>query len=400
MALNFLKNYIERSSKADVDKALGRRSFITTTEVVQTYPSRMTVAKIGNDVPWLTLQLVFGVTAPGGSVEKSGQLVLTRDEVSSVLSEFDATELAALTNAKAAYVEAQAQLLAEILPSGHAGRPRVADAAPKTTADNLRRFALGAALFISGGVVVIALSLLFGPKTGPSTAGVDTSASAQTLASLAAGTGGQPAVDLSQAPAAWAQLPEDQKRVLMQAAQRFASGNGDVNLALVAALADMNKSNAVKGGTGGRTAPLLSPEEGKKIAASPQIRTSQGGTVFYAFVDPMCSACQHLERQIKKLDAKFNFVALPVAFQGGGRDMAASALCSKDKVTAWASVSNAVPVDTKPCDEGYKQVEANNALFLSMGFNATPTMIAPNGKLAQGSAETAQLAAWLESNSK
>ena len=403
MTLPFLKKYIERASAADVSKVLGEQTYITTTDVVRVFPSRMEVVRISApDDVWLSLELAFGVTGAGGSIEKSGQLVLKRDNSRVLLKEFDATDLAALTGAKVCFAEARDQLMCEILPTGHVGAGGPGISGGKAKKGFIRRALRAAAPYLAGGLIVILLALMFGPK-GQAPAAV----AAQAKPMLGAGEIPLTPEALSQmlpgsqAPAAWAALPDDQKRVLMEAAQRVASGNKEVNPDLAKVLANLNQSNPVGAGAGnGRATPFTSADENKKIAAATQIRTTTGGTAFYAFADPMCSACQHLERQLAKLDPKLNFVALPVGFQGGGREQAAAALCAKDKVAAWHLAANVQPVGNKACDEGYKQVDANNALFLAMGFNATPTLIAPNGKIAQGSAETEQLAAWVNANIK
>lgn len=406
MTIPFLTKYIERGSAADVAKALGEKNYVTTTDVVKVFPSRMEVVKIAApDHIWLSLEVVFGsstITAEStkSSIERSGQLVLTRDNSRVVLKEFDATDVGELTKAKASFAEARDQLLREILPANHSGS---GSAVSKPQRGLFRRVLSRAMPYAAGAVGVIVLALMFGPRGA---APVPVTAQAPML-----GAGEQPftaeaisrLLPGSSAPPAWAALPDEQKRVLMEAAQRMAGGSKEVNPELAKVLASMNQSNnvgAAAQGTQGRKTAFTTPDENKKIAAATQVRTTQGGTPFYAFVDPMCSACQHLERQLAKLDPKLNFVAIPVGFQGGGRDQAAAALCAKDKVAGWHLAANVQPVGNKACEEGFKQVDANNALFLSMGFDATPTLIAPNGKIAQGSADTEQLAAWVNTNLK
>lgn len=391
------------------DKRSETEMFVTTTQVVQVAPTRLDVCKIADHPgkPWLTLELLFGVEHGATGYLQTGELVLTRDGARAVLGQFKPAEL---EKGKVQFATARDQLLAEVLPTAAKGP----GSGPIVRRSWFRRVTAKLLPWLGGAVSVIVLALVFNPARNNGNKGVALTDLPRTAEMPLAARGQTPPLTAdelskmlpaSQAPAAWSALPDEQKRILMEAAERVAAGTGNDMSADVAKLvANLTQASPVTSagpnGAAPRTNPVLSAEDFKRVAAAPQIRTSTGGSVFYGFVDPMCSACQHMESQVLQLDKKLNFVAIPVGFQGGGRDQAAAAFCARDKVDAWHKAAQVQPVGTKPCDEGYKQVDANNKLFLSLGFTKTPTMIAPNARIAVGSAESDQLAAWVTTNLK
>lgn len=135
----------------------------------------------------------------------------------------------------------------------------------------------------------------------------------------------------------------------------------------------------------------LAPKELARVSSSARIALRPGATPLVAFSDPNCPACQELEREAASLKSGVGFAVIPVAFQPGSRDLVAKVLCAADPARAWADAIRGVAPKTDACEAGLRKVDENNALFADIGASATPTLVAGNGQLAQGSAQASQL---------
>lgn len=143
---------------------------------------------------------------------------------------------------------------------------------------------------------------------------------------------------------------------------------------------------------------VLTDEEAAQVEAAAKIEVSTGRTRLLAFSDPLCPACQDLERQAASFDNGEGFAVMPVAYKQGSRDLVARILCSSDPRKAWKDALQGMAIVGEACDAGYAAVDANIKLFESLGGRATPTLVAPNGTLAEGSADTPVLARWIAQN--
>lgn len=213
---------------------------------------------------------------------------------------------------------------------------------------------------------------------------------------------GAPALDL-QVPQAFSQLEQSQQEALLRLADRAAQQYlNDPNVAMSAAAAAMAAKTPVPGAA--QALPQGSKRLGQadmaRLKAAAGIAVSKGSTQFFAFEDPNCTSCQQFALQSRKLGDAYRLTVLPVGFQPGGRDRAASAMCSKDVPEAWGMAMRNLRIDAQPCENGLKQVDANNDLFLKLGFDATPTLVAPNGEVMRGSMDEQSLRAWLASNAR
>ncbi len=121
------------------------------------------------------------------------------------------------------------------------------------------------------------------------------------------------------------------------------------------------------------------------------------GKPFYVFSNPTCGACQHLEGELEGLKSGDKPIVIPVAFDAEGMERGTQVMCSKDPVAAWKKMMKGEAVDTPLCAEGLKKMGENSNLFASMGFQATPTLIAGDGRGAIGSVSSGVLAKWLGS---
>lgn len=190
-------------------------------------------------------------------------------------------------------------------------------------------------------------------------------------------------------PDAWNKLTPEQKVTMLRIAEQAAQASG----------AEPGEFTAKV--TGKANLPILDklPEDQlKKVKAAYSIKQGKGSKIAYVFEDPMCSACQHFAGEARGFNASYGVQVIPIGFQQGGRDRAAAALCSKDVAKAWDMVMAGLSPEGKPCPDGYKKIDENNALFTSLGMNSTPTSVAPNGSLAQGSADAPAITAWIDKN--
>lgn len=121
------------------------------------------------------------------------------------------------------------------------------------------------------------------------------------------------------------------------------------------------------------------------------------GKPFYVFSNPTCGACQHLEAEMEALKGDEKPVVIPVAFDAEGMRRGTAVMCSKDPVAAWKKMMKGEAVDTPLCLDGLKKMEKNSNLFASLGFQATPTVIAGDGRGAVGSVSSGVLSSWLVS---
>ena len=135
----------------------------------------------------------------------------------------------------------------------------------------------------------------------------------------------------------------------------------------------------------------LAAQEMQRVQQAHRVELREGHTPLVAFSDPNCSACRELEREAAALAAGTGFAVIPVGFQPGSRALVARVLCSEDPVRAWTQAIKGTPPQAQPCEDGLRKVEENNALFASVGASATPTLVAANGQMAQGTASAAQL---------
>ena len=135
----------------------------------------------------------------------------------------------------------------------------------------------------------------------------------------------------------------------------------------------------------------LAPKDLERVVSSARIALRSGATPLVAFSDPNCPACQELEREAASLKPGVGFTIIPVAFQPGSRELVAKVLCAADPARAWADAIRGIAPKADACEAGLRKVDDNNALFADIGASATPTLVAGNGQLAQGSAQAAQL---------
>lgn len=138
-----------------------------------------------------------------------------------------------------------------------------------------------------------------------------------------------------------------------------------------------------------------------RVVKASGIELSSGEKPFVIFSDPNCPACRELEvklTELSKTDKTLSPVVVPVAFKKDSREAVAGILCANDVSAAWhaaASGERLAPV----CSKGNAQADINNATFVGLRFDRTPTIVTSNGKVAVGAKDFDALIRWIKSNS-
>lgn len=128
------------------------------------------------------------------------------------------------------------------------------------------------------------------------------------------------------------------------------------------------------------------------------IELSQGGKPFVVFSDPNCPACRELEAKLATLDKSLAPIIVPVSFKDGSPAAVSGILCAKDVLAAWrTAAAGGAPAES--CDKGSAQAVTNNAAFVALRFDKTPTFVTANGKVAVGAKDFEGLTRWLKENS-
>lgn len=139
----------------------------------------------------------------------------------------------------------------------------------------------------------------------------------------------------------------------------------------------------------------LTDAQVKEVKTAHLLELKGDGQPFYIFSNPTCTACQHLEGELGKLKGGQKPVVIPVAFDAEGMRRGTLAMCAPDPVAAWKKMMAGEKIDTPLCLDGLKKMERNSNLFASLGFQATPTVIAADGRGSIGSVSSGVLANWL-----
>jgi protein-disulfide isomerase len=191
-------------------------------------------------------------------------------------------------------------------------------------------------------------------------------------------------------------LPKDAKGQLVAPVATAATAPSATNANAV------NTNNGVSSTQTETGGGLLAPDERRALAAvvaKTGIELSSTGQPFVVFADMGCLACQQFEASLLKHIAQDKTLApviVPVAFKGLPEQLA-KILCHKNPAAAWAM--SIQEVDKLPvCSEGLKQVEVNNALFVALRLDRTPTIVTSNGRIAVGAKDFDGLMSWIAKN--
>jgi len=135
-----------------------------------------------------------------------------------------------------------------------------------------------------------------------------------------------------------------------------------------------------------RDAIVSGPKDGMRLAV---------------FTDPECPYCKHLEKILKKMPKVrvYTFLFPLESIHPDARAKAEAIWCAKDRHKALLDVMlNGKQLKRGACAT---PIDRNIQLAAKLGINATPGLIAPDGRVMQGAPDSASsLAAWLRGPGK
>jgi thiol:disulfide interchange protein DsbC len=120
-----------------------------------------------------------------------------------------------------------------------------------------------------------------------------------------------------------------------------------------------------------------------------------GKRTLVIFSDPDCPYCKKLEADIAALsDVTIHTFLMPIAsLHPQARAKAISVWCAPNRINAWhALMRKDQSIESVTCDH---PVDRNITLAERLGISGTPTLIAADGRVMAGAANTAQIEAWL-----
>ncbi len=150
------------------------------------------------------------------------------------------------------------------------------------------------------------------------------------------------------------------------------------------------------------------PPERIDLSSLPPDQQSWGfgnrkGKKIYVFSDPLCPACQELEKTLFPFKDKYFIQVYPVSAIGGVKSVYGiqNFSCSENPAKAWQDWMEHKVFDDKikvtdKCGLPAKQVAlANTAAWAKIGFTATPVIIRWDGYAITGSLPSTDLKKWL-----
>jgi protein-disulfide isomerase len=146
-------------------------------------------------------------------------------------------------------------------------------------------------------------------------------------------------------------------------------------------------------------AAMLNPQELAAVKNTPSFQLGSGkGKTLYVFSDPNCPSCQRIEAALEELASDYTVRIVPVAFQNGSEALAGAVMCAPGArvASSWSAGIKTGQAPGSACTEGVSKVQANNALFVKLGFTHTPTLVSESGMLAVGDARADELRQWVD----
>lgn len=129
------------------------------------------------------------------------------------------------------------------------------------------------------------------------------------------------------------------------------------------------------------------------------IKFGKGERRLAVFSDPDCPFCRQLEGELEKLEDVTVYVfPYPIAsLHPSATRVAQSIWCAPNKAKAWRDYllrKVSPPQISAGCD--ISAIPRNVALADQLSINATPTLIAGDGRMASGASKAEQILAWLD----
>ena len=156
------------------------------------------------------------------------------------------------------------------------------------------------------------------------------------------------------------------------------------------------------------SAPSADPRPTHLDAASMQALRSahavdEGGAVggkptFYAFESTTCSHCQDLDSQMPAIAKSYAPQVILLGFDPVARTQASEVYCSAHPAQTLHAEMTGLGSQAKPCQAGYAAVDANDTIFVKLGFISTPTLVTQSGHVAVGAGTADTVVGWLNKN--
>lgn len=125
----------------------------------------------------------------------------------------------------------------------------------------------------------------------------------------------------------------------------------------------------------------------------------KGEHTVVVFSDPDCPFCKRLELEFAKMDnvTIYNFMMPILSLHPNAYEKAVQIWCQPNRTQAWNNWmrNKQLPPKVKECSNPVAETVALGAEY---GFNGTPTMVFPNGKIHSGYAMMPQLATLIQQN--
>lgn len=165
---------------------------------------------------------------------------------------------------------------------------------------------------------------------------------------------------------------------------------------LIGRMIDMQEKTDITAATKERIAQRI---DWSTLPLRDAIRYGKGEKRLAVFSDPDCPFCRQLEAELEKLEDVTVYVfPYPIAsLHPSAAKISQGIWCAPNKAKAWRDYllrKVAPPAAPAGCDTA--AITRNVALAEQLSINATPTLIAGDGRMASGASKAEQILAWLE----
>lgn len=135
-----------------------------------------------------------------------------------------------------------------------------------------------------------------------------------------------------------------------------------------------------------------------KLPLEDAIQFGSGSHKVAVFADPDCPFCRKLDAEIDKLqDTQVWVFPFPIAqLHPGAAQISKRIWCAPNKAAAWRDYTLAGKQPPAAADCNTAVIERNVALANRLGINATPTLIAQDGRILGGARPAQEIMTWLK----
>lgn len=123
------------------------------------------------------------------------------------------------------------------------------------------------------------------------------------------------------------------------------------------------------------------------------------GTPFYVFADPNCPHCKNLEKELEKLDDKWNPIIIPVGILGENSSNLVASIESAESPDAaaveWKNAIEGRATTSLQTYAGQQKARVSQAFFTLLGLPGTPALISADGRVIAQEISSKYLSQWL-----